>query len=73
MFIYQTKERLKYYDQVIDIYLKTGYSAECIANPGLVPVGRHAIQNWIANFVSENGYKVPVVHMQYNKGQHNEE
>ena len=73
MFIYQTEKRLNYYDQVIDIYLKTGYSAERIANPGLVPVGRNAIQAWIANFASKNGYKVPVVHMQYNKGQHNEE
>lgn len=73
MFIYQTEKRLKYYDQVIDIYLKTGYSAERIANLGLVPVGRHAIQNWIANFVSENGYKVPPVHMHYNKVQDNEE
>ena len=63
MFIYQTEKRLNYYDQVIEIYLKTGYSAERIANLGLVPVGRHAIKNWIANFVSGNGYKVPAVHM----------
>lgn len=55
MFIYQTEKRLKYYDQVIDIYLKTGYSSRRIANLGLVPVGRHAIQEWIANFVAENG------------------
>ena len=73
MFIYQTEKRLNYYDQVIDIYLKTGYSAERIANLGLVPVGRHAIKNWIANFVSETGYKVPPVHMHYNKVQDNEE
>jgi len=73
MLIYQTEKRLNYYDQVIDIYLKTGYSAQRIANLGLVPVDRHAVENWIANFVSENGYKVPAVHMQYNKGQDKED
>ena len=73
MFVYQTEKRLKYYDQVIDIYLKTGYSARRIANLGLVPVSRHAIQDWIANFVSENGEKAPVCYMQSSAEQRDEE
>jgi vacuolar-type H+-ATPase subunit I/STV1 len=58
MFSYQTEKRLKYYDQVIDIYKKTGYSAERIEKLHLVPVGRHAIREWITNFVAESSGKI---------------
>ncbi len=53
MFTYQTDKRLKYYDKVIEIYKQTGYSAYRIAKMALVPVGRHSIERWIANFVAE--------------------
>lgn len=59
MFTYQTKKRALYYDKVIDIYRKTGYSAERIEKLGIVPVSRHAIREWIANFVSEGGKAAP--------------
>ena len=55
MFTYCTEKRLKYYDQVIEIYKKTGYSARRIEKMNLVPVSHHAIQDWINNFVAENG------------------
>ena len=64
MFTYQTEKRLKYYDKVIEIYRQTGYSAKRIEKLGLVPVSRHAIQDWIANFVSENGKISPITDMQ---------
>ena len=53
MFTYQTEKRLKYYDKVIEIYKQTGYSAYRIAKMKVVPVARHSIENWIANFVAE--------------------
>ena len=73
MFVYQTEKRLKYYDQVIDIYLKTGYSANRIANLGLVPVSRYAIHEWIANFVAENGKVTPQQVMQQKETEKTEE
>jgi hypothetical protein len=72
MFINQTKKRAFYYDQVIDIYKETGYSAYQIAKLGVVPVGRNAIKEWIANFVSENGTITPYKTMQ-SKQEHRDE
>lgn len=59
MFVYQTEKRLKYYDQVVEIFQRTGYSAYRIAKLGLVPVERKAIAKWISNFVAENGKVSP--------------
>ena len=59
MFTYCTEKRMKYYDQVIEIYKKTGYSARRIEKMNLVPVSHHAIQDWINNFVAENGRVTP--------------
>ena len=73
MFIYQTEKKLKYYDQVIEIYKQTGYSPYRIAKLNLVPVGRHAIEQWIANFVTENGTVTPQTVMQSNQENRNEE
>ena len=73
MFIYQTEKKLKYYDQVIEIYKQTGYSPYRIAKLNLVPVGRHAIKQWIANFVAENGTVTPQPVMQSNQENRNEE
>ena len=73
MFTYQTEKRLKYYDEVIEIYKKTGYSPCRIARMNLVPVGRHAIERWIANFVAENGKVTPQTLMQSKESQTNEE
>ena len=73
MFVYQTEKRLKYYDQVVEIYQKTGYSAYRIAKLGLVPLERKCIAKWIANFVSENGDKAPVGYMQSTPEQRDEE
>ena len=73
MFIYQTEKKLKYYDQLIDIYKQTGYSAYRIAKLNLVPLGRHTIENWIANFVAENGTLTPQTVMQSNQENRNEE
>ena len=56
-----TEKRRKYYDQVIEIYQKTGFSAYRIANMKLVPVAKHTIQDWINNFVSENGRVTPQI------------
>ena len=73
MFIFQTEKRRKYYDQVIEIYKQTGYSAHRIAKMNLVPIGIHAIENWIANFVAENGKVTPEQAMQFNKEKHDKE
>jgi len=59
MYQYNTQKRYLYYDRVIEIYKETGYSARKIEKLGLVPVSRHAIQDWINNFVSENGRVSP--------------
>ena len=73
MAFYQTEHRLNYYDQVVEIYQKTGYSAYRIAKLGLVPICRNTIARWIANFVSENGDKAPVRYMQSHQEQRDEE
>ena len=73
MFLYQTEKRLKYYDQVIEIYQRTGYTAYRIAKLGLVPVERKAIAKWIANFVSENGKITPSTIMESKKTENAEE
>ena len=58
--LYKTPELLNlckyiiYYDQVIEFYQKTGYSAYKIEKLGIVPLKRKAIHNWIVNFVAEN-------------------
>ena len=52
MFIYQTEKRVKYYNQVIEIYQQTGYRGNRISR--IVPVNRKTIRRWIANFVAEN-------------------
>ena len=64
MFIYQTEKRLKYYEQVIEIYKQTGYSSRRIEKLGMVPVSRECIRKWIANFVAENGKVSPMTVMQ---------
>ena len=68
-----TTKRQLYYDQVIEIYQKTGYSAYQIEKLGIVPIERKAISNWIANFVSENGKENPQTLMQSQESQTNEE
>lgn len=72
MCIYQTEKQRKYYDQVIEIYKRTGYSAYRIAKLNLVPVVRRTIEIWIANFVAENGKVTPQTVMEYNKESHDE-
>lgn len=62
MFIYQTKKRAKYYNQVIEIYQQTGYGGNRISQ--IVPVNRKTIHCWIANFVAENGKVSPEQVMQ---------
>ncbi|MBQ1718794.1 MAG: hypothetical protein II031_06545 [Bacteroidales bacterium] len=64
---------MKYYDQVVEIYQKTGYSAYRIAKMGLVPVERKAIAKWIANFVAENEKVTPSTIMESKKSEGNEE
>ena len=73
MFIYQTEKKLKYYDQVIEIYKQTGYSPYRIAKLNLVPLERSTIERWIANFVTENGTVTPQTVMQSNQENRNEE
>ena len=73
MFIYQTEKKLKYYDQVIEIYKQTGYSPYRIAKLNLVPVGSNAIAAWIANFVAGNGTVTPQTVMQSKQENRNEE
>jgi len=73
MFVYQTEKRLKYYDQVVEIFQRTGYSAYRIAKLGLVPVERKAIAKWISNFVAENGKVSPSTIMEPKKTESNDE
>lgn len=73
MFTYQTEKRLKYYDEVIEIYKKTGMSPRSIAKMKLFPVSRETMRLWIANFVSENGKVTPQTLMQSKESQTNEE
>ncbi len=73
MFVYQTEKRLKYYDQVVEIFQRTGYSPYRIAKLGLVPVERKSIAKWIANFVAENGKASPSTIMEPKKTESNDE
>ena len=73
MFIYQTEKKLKYYDQVIEIYKRTGYSGYRIAKLNLVPLERSTIERWIANFVSKDGRVKPQTVMQSNQETNKEE
>ena len=73
MLVYQTERRAKYYDQVIEIYRQTGYSPYRIKKMALVPVARHTIERWIANFASENGDRTPQSYMQSKQEQRDEE
>ena len=73
MFQYMTEKRLKYYDQVIEIYKETGYSYRRIAKMNIVPVGEHAIHDWIANFKAGNGILPSENAMKSNQENHNEE
>lgn len=73
MFIYHTEKQSMYYDKIIDIYVKTGFSARRIAKLGLVPVSRESIRKWIANFVAENGKVSPEQVMQQKETEKAEE
>lgn len=73
MFQYMTEKRLKYYDQVIEIYKRTGYSHRRIAKMNIVPVGEHAIHDWIANFKAGNDSLSSVNAMKSNQETNNEE
>lgn len=68
-----TTKRQLYYDQVIEFYQKTGYSAYKIEKLGIVPLKRKAIHNWIVNFVAENGKITSQTSMQSKELQTNEE
>ena len=68
-----TTKRQLYYDQVIEIYQKTGYSASQIEKLGIVPIEKKAIRAWIANFVAENGTVTPHTVMKSKESQTNEE
>ncbi|MDY4615600.1 MAG: hypothetical protein SO411_07840 [Bacteroidaceae bacterium] len=68
-----TTKRQLYYDQVIEFYQKTGYSAYKIEKLGIVPLKRKAIHNWIVNFVAENGKITSQTSMQSKESQSNEE
>lgn len=59
MFKYQTEIRIRYYNQVIDVYKKTGYTSYRIAKLGIVPLSENTIEKWIANFVAEKGKITP--------------
>ena len=71
MFHSKTRKMSLYYDQVIDIYKQTGYSAYRIAQ--IIPLGKNTIRRWIANFVAENGDEIPATIMQSKKTQSNDE
>ena len=73
MFIYQTEKKLKYYDQVIEIYKQTGYSSYRIAKLNFIPLDKNTIARWIANFVAENGTITPQTIMRSNQENHNED
>lgn len=64
-----TTKRQLYYDQVIEFYQKTGYSAYKIEKLGIVPLKRKAI----VNFVAENGKITSQTSMQSKESQTNEE
>lgn len=59
MFKYQTEIRIRYYNQVIDVYKKTGYTSYRIAKLGIVPLSENTIEKWISNFVAEKGKITP--------------
>lgn len=58
MFIYQTEKVAKYYDEVIETRLRTGYSANKLEK--LFPVSKRTIRRWIANFAQDNP-EVPIM------------
>ena len=69
----RTKFQKRYYQQVIDIYQKTGYSAYRIEKLKLVPVSRRQMWEWIANFEAENGKGSPRRIMEAKKAKETEE
>lgn len=54
-----TEFQKKYYQQVIEIHQKTGFSPRKIAKLQLVPVSVRQMYHWIAIFEAENGKGSP--------------
>jgi len=59
MFIYRTTLRDQYYERVIDLYFREGYSVRQIAQK--IPVSKSGIGRWIANFAEANPQLEPIM------------
>ena len=46
MFIYDTAKKERYYEEVVAMYRKTGYSSYRLAK--LFPLSKHTLERWIA-------------------------
>ena len=68
-----TEFQKKYYQQVIEIYQKTGFSPRKIAKLQLVPVSVRQMYHWIAIFEAENGKGSPQRIMEAKKSKEQEE
>ena len=69
----RTEFQKKYYQQVIEIYQKTGFSPRKIAKLQLVPVSVRQMYHWIAIFEAENGKGSPQRIMEAKKSKEQEE
>ena len=54
-----TEKQQKYYDQVVELYQKTGMTATRIAEMELFPVARTTIARWIAKFATDPANRDP--------------
>ena len=68
-----TEFQKKYYQQVIEIHQKTGFSPRKIAKLQLVPVSVRQMYHWIAIFEAENGKGSPRRIMEAKKSKEQEE
>ena len=68
-----TEFQKKYYQQVIEIHQKTGFSPRKIAELQLVPVSVRQMYHWIAIFEAENGKGSPRRIMEAKKSKEQEE
>ena len=68
-----TEFQKRYYQQVIEIYQKTGLTPSKIKKMNLVPVSKSLMYAWIANFEAENGKGSPKAIMEAQNSKAEEE
>ena len=68
MYIYRTRLGDQYYEQVINLHFKEGYSVRQIAT--IIPVSKSVIGKWIAIFAENNPQEAPIMKKRSEKPEH---